>query len=405
MKQKRAKGKKDERAKGRRGERINGALYLVPCPLFLVPLLFLFMLSSCNTQGDKVSVVQSDSSLLVKYATGFAVSYFPDYKRVEVFNPWKKNASLGIYYLVSDNSVEVPQDGISLQVPLKTLGITSCTHIEFLNLLGALSTVKGASTPDIIYNKTLQQAYQKGELTHLGDAFKIDFERLLLLHPDALMIASYGNQKDENTRRLQSVGIKLVYNNEWTEESLLARAEWIKFIAAFYNKESLADSIFQTIEDNYIQIKTRVSQVAKKPSIISGGSFKGTWYMPSGKVFICKLYTDAGGDYFYANDTTKGSLPLNFETVLLHQQHADVWLNAQANSIAELLAQDERHELFDALKNKRVYSFNARSNKRGANDFWEGAVAHPDIILSDVIWALHPDLIPDYRPFYIKQLK
>jgi iron complex transport system substrate-binding protein len=324
---------------------------------------------------------------------------------VEVFNPWERNSSLGVYYLVSDKSVQVPQDGISLQIPLKTLGITSCTHIEFLNLLGTLSTVKGASTPDLIYNKTLQQAYQKGELTHLGDAFKIDFEKLLLLNPNALMIACYSNQKDENARRLQSAGIKLIYNNEWMEESLLARAEWIKFIAAFYNKERLADSIFQTIEENYIQIKTLASQAVKKPTIISGGNFKGTWYMPSGKVFMSKLYTDAGGDYFYANDTTMGSLPLNFETVLLYQQHADVWLNAQVNSIEELLIQDERHALFDAVKNKRVYSFNARSNERGADDFWEGAVAHPDVVLSDVIWALHPDLMPDYRPFYIKQLK
>ncbi|MDR1459953.1 MAG: ABC transporter substrate-binding protein [Bacteroidales bacterium] len=368
-------------------------------------LLVFFMSTSCNMQGDKAPVGRSDSSLTVKYATGFALSYFPDYKRVEVFNPWDGNSSLGIYYLISDSSVQVPQDGISLQIPLKTMGITSCTHIEFLNLLGALSIVKGATTPNLIYNKTLQQAYQKGDLIHLGDAFKIDFEKLLLLHPDALMIACYGNQKDENTRRLQSAGIKLIYNNEWMEESLLARAEWIKFIAAFYNRESLADSIFKTIEDNYIRVKMLANGVTKKPSIVAGGNFKGTWYMPSGKVFMSKLYIDAGGDYYYANDTTNGSLPLNFETVLLYQQHADVWLNAQVNSIEELLAQDQRHGLFDAVKNNRVYNFSARSNKQGANDFWEGAVAHPDIVLSDVIWALHPDLMPDYRPFYLKQLK
>ncbi|MDR3143230.1 MAG: ABC transporter substrate-binding protein, partial [Tannerellaceae bacterium] len=219
------------------------------------------------------------------------------------------------------------------------------------------------------------------------------------------MIACYGNSKDENTRRLQGAGIKLLYNNEWMETSLLARAEWIKFVAAFYDREELADSIFNTIENNYIRVKTLASKVTKKPGIVSGGNFKGTWYMPSGKVFMSKLYTDAGGYYYYANDTTVGSLPLSFETVLLYQQHAEVWLNAQANSIKELLSQDERHALFDAVKNNRVYNFNARSNKQGANDFWEGAVAHPDVLLSDVIWALHPELIPNYQPFYIMQLK
>jgi iron complex transport system substrate-binding protein len=366
---------------------------------------FLFGMSSCNTEGNKTVVSEADSSLAIKYATGFSISYFPNYKRIEVFNPWEKTSCLGIYYLVADDSVEVPQDGIRFKTPLNVLGITSCTHIEFLNLLGVLSTVKGASTPELIYNETLQQAYQKGMLVNLGDAFKINFETLLSLNPEALMIACYNNSKDENSRRLQEAGVKLIYNNEWMEESLLARAEWIKFIAAFYNREYLADSIFETIENNYIRVKTLANRVTKKPSIVSGGNFKGTWYVPSGKVFMSKLYTDAGGDYYYANDTATGSLPLSFETVLLYQQHADVWLNAQVNSIEELLAQDQRHALFDAVKNNRVYHFNARTNKQGANDFWEGAVARPDVVLSDVIWALHPDLLPNYQPFYIKQLK
>jgi iron complex transport system substrate-binding protein len=373
--------------------------------LIISVFLFSFILLSCGIREKDANNSDPDSTLSVKYATGFSVSYFSNYKRVEVFNPWQKNTSLAIYYLVSDNSTKTPDDGTRIKIPLQRLGITSCTHIEFLNLLGVLSTVKGVSIPKLTYNQQLRQAYKQGKLAHLGDAFKINVEKLLLLNPDALMLANYGNHQDENTRRLQYANVKLIYNNEWTEESPLARAEWIKFVAAFYNKEHLSDSIFQIIENNYLQAKTLVKNTSKKPSIISGGNFKGTWYMPSGKVFMCKLFTDAGGSYFYANDTSVGSLPLSFESILLHLQHADVWLDAQANSIAELLALDQRHILFDAVKNRRVYAFNARSNKQGANDFWESAVAHPDIVLCDIIWALHPHLLPDYQPFYIKRLE
>ena len=373
--------------------------------LIISVVLFSFAVSSCGIGEEKNSRVEADSTLMVKYATGFSVSYFADYKRVEVFNPWQKNTSLAVYYLVYNTSAEMPDDGISVQIPLKRLGITSCTHIEFLNLLGVLSSIKGASTPELIYNQHLKQAYQRGEVVHLGDAFKINFENLLLLHPDALMIANYHHQGDENTRRLGNANIVLLYNNEWLEESLLARAEWIKFAAVFYDKEHLADSIFQAIEKRYIEAKALVQNIGGKPSIISGGNFKGTWYMPSGKVFMSKLYIDAGGDYYYADDTTMGSLPLSFESVLLHQQDADVWLDAQAGSMAELIAQDQRHTLFKAVKNSRVYNFNARSTKEGANDFWESAVAYPDIILYDVIWVLYPHLLPDYTPLYIKQLE
>ncbi|MDR1878189.1 MAG: ABC transporter substrate-binding protein [Bacteroidales bacterium] len=359
-------------------------------------------MSSCGVQEGENSVVKADSVLTLHYATGFSVSYCSDYKRVEIFNPWQKGSVMAVYYLTSDSALSVPNDGTRLQIPLQRLGITSCTHIEFLNLLDVLSAVKGASNPHLIYNNTLRQSK---DLVHLGDAFNLNFEQLLLLNPDALMMSAYNSSLDEQTHRLQEAGIKIIYNNEWMEASLLARAEWIKFVAVFFDKETEADALFQTMEQQYTSMKTLAAQTSRKPDILSGGNFKGTWYMPSGKVFMSSLFTDAGGTYYYAQDTTTGSLPLSFETVLAYQQHADVWLNAQAHSLAELVATDQRHALFDAFKNKRVYSFGARSNKEGANDFWEGAVAHPDVVLSDVIWALHPELLPDYTPVYIKKLE
>lgn len=371
------------------------------CYLFLI----LFIITSCNRTAEDMTVLKSDSIAEIKYATGFSILYYDDYKKVTVHNPWQTEYPLAIYYLVENNEIITPENGTKIKIPLQSLGITSCTHIEFLNLLGVLSSIKGSSNPEIIYNETLLQEYRNGKLVHLGDAFRIDFEKLLLLNPDALMITSYNNANDDNTRRLQNAGINLIYNQEWMEESLLGRAEWIKFMAAFYNKEALADSLFNKIDRNYQKAKLLANNIEKKPSVLSGGNFKGTWYMPSGKVFMGKLFLDAGGNYYYANDTTKGSLPLSFEVVLLHQQHADVWLNAQANSLKELISQDERHNLFDAVKNKQVYNFNARINDKGANDFWESAVAHPDVILMDVIWALHPELLSDYQPFYLRKLE
>ena len=74
--------------------------------------------------------------------------------------------------------------------------------------------------------------------------------------------------------------------------------------------------------------------------------------MPGGKSYMAGLLADAGADYHYANDTTKGSLPLNFEVALNNFRHADIWIGSSANSIAELLNIDERHGLFDAARNK-----------------------------------------------------
>jgi len=185
----------------------------------------------------------------------------------------------------------------------------------------------------------------------------------------------------------------------------LARAEWIKFVAAFYNKEKQADSIFASVDKRYNEIKAKAATVKTKPSIMAGSNFRGTWYMPSGRNFMGKLFADAGAAYFYANDTTSGSLPLNVETVLKNFSETDIWLNCNFNSLDELVKADTKHAFFRPVKLKQVYNFNKRKLPSTANDFWESAVARPDLLLSDVIAILHPEILPGYELVYAEKLK
>jgi len=54
---------------------------------------------------------------------------------------------------------------------------------------------------------------------------------------------------------------------------------------------------------------------------------------------------------------------------------------------------------------KQVYNFNKRLLPSTANDFWESAVARPDLLLSDVIAILHPEILPGYQLVYAEKLK
>jgi len=69
-----------------------------------------------------------------------------------------------------------------------------------------------------------------------------------------------------------------------------------------------------------------------------------------------------------------------------------------------LLKADPKHALFRPVKLQQVYNFNKRMLPSGANDFWESAVAHPDLLLKDVIFILHPELLPGYETFYAQKL-
>ena len=136
-----------------------------------------------------------------------------------------------------------------------------------------------------------------------------------------------------------------------------------------------------------------------------GGNFKGTWYVPSGNSYMGRAFADAGANYFYKNETSSSvSLGLNFETILNNFHDADVWLNAPTVSLDALMQMDSRHNLFRSAREGRVFGFHARTLPDGANDFWESAVARPDLVLKDLIWALHPNLLPEYQPTYILKL-
>jgi iron complex transport system substrate-binding protein len=41
----------------------------------------------------------------------------------------------------------------------------------------------------------------------------------------------------------------------------------------------------------------------------------------------------------------------------------------------------------------------------GGNDYWEGAVVHPDLLLRDIVSILHPELLPDYKQRYFRRLE
>ncbi len=371
----------------------------------LLIIIGIFVLVSCNNKSsNNKTVKQPLTQKLLNYATGFAVNNFEDYKEVIVFSPWKKGEIYARYYLVKDIKTKTPNDGEKIKIPLKTLASTSVTHLEFLSLLDEIQTITGVCSPALIYNPELQKNIQAGKITDLGDAFSLNVEKTLVLKPEALMTSGF-NQADAAAQRIGQAGIPVIFNNEWMETSLLGRAEWIKFVAVFYNKEQLADSIFTDIEKRYNELKDRALKVKKKPKVMSGNNFRGTWYMPAGQSFMGQLFRDAGGDYFYANDTTTGSLPLNVETVLKNFAETDVWLNVNFSTIDELIKTDSKHEFFHPVITRQVYNFNKRLLPSSANDFWESAVARPDLLLGDVIAILHPELLPDYEFVYAEKLK
>lgn len=376
----------------------------------IVPVLLLLFFSACSgrekVRTDSLSEHEPDSSMQVNYATGFKVDYYANYKRIILSDPWKKGSELVRYYLVEKETDSVPSDGIKIKIPLRSIVSGSCTQYAFLESLGVLSTVSGICDAKTIYNAALRRAVQAGTVIDLGDPFQLDVERCLVLKPEVLLMNSF-NQQDEHLARIRESGIPVLYDNEWMESNVLGRAEWIRFIACFYNKEALADSLFRTVSTQYEQLKKLAATAETvKPHVLSGDDFRGTWYLPGGRSYTAQLFADAFGTYQYASDTTSGSRPFTFEQVLKDFNDADVWVGVtNGKTFAELRKLDDRYTLFKAFRSGNVYAYTNRVTPEGGNDFWESAVARPDELLSDFIKVFHPTLLPDAPWHYLKKIR
>ncbi|NDV66792.1 ABC transporter substrate-binding protein [Bacteroides sp. 224] len=363
------------------------------------------LLCSCSGQRTTKSVeTEKTRTIAISYANLFSIHEANDYTTVTVLNPWQQGEVYAKYHLVKNNETTVPADGYKVKIPLESLMTNSATHLGFLELLGELDKVTGVCSADYIYNPTIRQRVKEGRVQDLGDSFNLDIEHLLLLRPQAVMTTAY-NADDENSRKMMQTGLTILYNIEWQEETLLGRAEWIKFIGAFFDKAAQADSLFTTIETGYNEVKTLASTIDGKPTVLSGQDFRGSWSMPGGRSFNAQLFRDAGGSYYYENDKGTGSINNTIEEALVHFGKADVWVGVQANTLEELGKMDSKYKLFKAYKGGNVYNANKRVNETGGNDYWEGAVARPDLLLSDMMKVFHPELLPEYEFTYIQKVE
>jgi len=79
-----------------------------------------------------------------------------------------------------------------------------------------------------------------------------------------------------------------------------------------------------------------VANVKEIPTVMVGQDFRGSWSVPGGRSFNAQLIADAKGRYFYANDTTSGSISITVEQALVNFGSAQIWIAAQTNTFARI---------------------------------------------------------------------
>ncbi len=380
---------------------------------FIFALVFLFALfNSCKETPKNMTIEVSGkvTSTDVLYAKGFTIEKpASGITQITVRTPWPNAESAFTYALVPKNlaaSLALNKEKYDAIVitPIERIVVTSTTHIPALEALGVLDHLLGFPNTAFVSSKKARERIEKGQIKELGNNETINTEMTISLNPDVLIGFGINNQNKAYQTLIRSK-VPVVYNGDWTEETPLGKAEWIKFFAPFFGKEKEADSIFKKIESDYTATKLLATKATDTPTVLTGGLYKDVWYVAGGKSWMAQFLKDAQTAYLWKSTPEAGSISLSVESVLDMGQKAEFWLNPSMHtSYSEIASANRHYQQFDAYNNKNIFSNAIAKGSTGGLLFYELAPQRPDLVLKDLIHIFHPTLLPEHELYFFKPL-
>ncbi|MDD3723457.1 MAG: ABC transporter substrate-binding protein [Lutibacter sp.] len=370
---------------------------------FVFAIATIMLISSCgNNQKNSLKAIKSNEKSTLKYAKGFDVQHFKNYTKLSIKAPYQNSKEIFEFILTRN---KLNNDLNTIQIPINSIVVTSTTHIPMLELLQVENKLVGFPNTDYISSPKTRSLIAKGFIKELGHEESINTELLLDLNPD-LVVGFSLNSNNKMFLVIEKLGIPVLLNGDWLEETPLGRAEWIKFFGVLFDKEKMADSIFNDIEKNYLEAKDIASKAIEKPTVISGGLFKDVWNLPAGESFEATFLKDANTNYLWKDSKGKGSLILNIENVFEKGKNADLWISpSYYKTLEQLNNANDIYPKFNAFQNKNIFSYVNKQGELGGVIYFELAPARPDLVLKDLIKIAHPELLNDYELMFYEKLK
>lgn len=343
----------------------------------------------------------------VKYASGFTITDYGNYYVLTVEDPWP-NADRSFTYILAEEGAEVPENILydhRIEIPVQRIVATSTTHIPSLELLNEEKSLVGFPGLDYISSEETRKQIDQNLVKELGKNETLNTESVLSLKPDVLVAFSI-NGSNKSLRTIEKSGIPVLFNSDWTENSPLGKAEWVKFFGALYGKLDMAQSFFEQVEKNYREAKEKAKKAERKPTVVAGAMYKDQWYLPAGDSWQSHFFEDANAQYLFKDTEGTGSLSLSFEAVLAKAGQADFWIGpAQFQSYEELERASPHYTQFKAFQNRNVYTYSSEKGETGGVLFYELAPNRPDLVLKDLISILHPEIFSGYQTTFYKPLE
>jgi len=201
------------------------------------------------------------------HALQWDIAYHDSYKVLTVPNSEFPDQADLTYVLVQCGTPAPELTGdlegaLLVEIPVDRAIVTSRNALAMLDEIDRVDTVVGLSgnffgfaESDAWYASILERAASPLDVASESD---MDFETALALEADAIFMAGYGPSYEE-VATVRGRGLPSVMVSNRIEPTPLGSAEWVKFVAAFYNQEAAANAVFDSIETDYTTIAGEVA--------------------------------------------------------------------------------------------------------------------------------------------------
>ena len=361
--------------------------------------------------GDTLEMKYAKLLTIVKHGDGEETSDAAegiDYQYAEaiIANPWKAGTMLHRYILIpkgeeGDKTVAMLARRRStgarcttdtVRTPLESNLVFTAPHCQLLTELGCQNAITGVCDKDYINIPDIKsRAQADAKVAHpimdCGSSMQPDIERIIALHPEALLISPFENSGGYG--KLDKLRIPVIETADYMETSPLGRAEWIKLYGLLLGS-SKADSLFSAIEKEYLQLKAEAAKLPLGLSILTERKTGNVWYVPGGKSTMGILLRDAHARYIFADDTHSGSLSMSPEQIIAKGNQVDVWafkyFGGNALTKQDLLAEYQGYQALKAFQTGTVYETDT-----SCEPYFELTSFHPEILLREFIVLSHPE--------------
>ena len=370
---------------------------------FLTLWVTVLLLSACGGKNSTASGSAQGDTIPLHYSSNLSLIDYEDYIVAQLRNPWDTAKILHTYVLVDKNQPlpqELPQ-GTLVRTPLSKAVIYSSVHCSLLKDFGALNSIGGVCDLKYIKLPEIEEGCRNGTIADVGDGMNPNIEKIIDLHPDAILLSPFENSGGYG--RVEKLNVPIIECADYMETSSLGRAEWMRFYGLLFGKKTEADAMFASVERSYKDLQELVKPISFAPSVMCDLKTSSTWYTPGGNSTIARLYADAGANYIFREDTHSGSLPYPFEVIFEKGQQTDFWLIRYNQPIDKTYKELEKefapYAGFRAFKERNIYGCNTNRVP-----FYEETPFHPDWLLKDLIKIFHPSLLEGYELRYYKKL-